>query len=79
MKRPDLVAVAPAGPWLDTEAAARFLEREPGTLRGWRSIGKGPTFCLVSGRFVRYHIEDLEAFEKRQAAKNLAANDAASR
>lgn len=56
-----------AGPWLDTDAAARFLAREPGTLRGWRSLGKGPAFRLVSGRFVRYHIDDLEAFRRREA------------
>lgn len=44
------VAPEPAGPWLDTAAAARHLGREPGTLRGWRSIGKGPAFHLVSGQ-----------------------------
>ena len=51
-----------ASPWLDTAAAARHLGREPGTLRGWRSIGKGPAFHVVSGRFVRYHVGDLEAW-----------------
>jgi hypothetical protein len=68
-----------ASPWLDTAAAARHLGREPGTLRGWRSTGKGPAFHLVSGRFVRYHIDDLEAFEGWQPAKKLLADDAASR
>lgn len=68
-----------AGPWLDTAAAARHLGREPGTLRGWRSIGKGPAFHLVSGQFVRYHIDDLEAFKGRQAAKKLSTENAASR
>ncbi|WDR03087.1 helix-turn-helix domain-containing protein [Devosia algicola] len=68
-----------ASPWLDTAAAALHLGREPGTLRGWRSVGKGPAFHLVSGRFVRYHIDDLEAFEGRQPAKKLSADDAASR
>ncbi|MFG1289460.1 helix-turn-helix domain-containing protein [Xanthobacter versatilis] len=63
----DLAAIEQAGPWLDTDAAARFLGREPGTLRGWRSLGKGPVFRLVSGRFVRYHIDDLEAFRRREA------------
>ena len=66
-------------PWLDTAAAARHLGREPGTLRGWRSIGKGPTFHLVSGQFVRYRIDDLDAFLEPPAAKNLSADDAASR
>lgn len=59
-----------ASPWLDTAAAALHLGREPGKLRGWRSTGKGPAFHLVSRRFVRYHIDDLEAFEGRQPAKN---------
>lgn len=68
-----------ASPWLDTAAAALHLGREPGTLRGWRSTGKGPAFHLDSGRFVRYHIVDLEAFERRQSAKKLPADDAASR
>ena len=60
-------AVGQAGPWLDTDAAARLLGREPGTLRGWRSLGKGPAFRLVSGRFVRYRLDDLEAFRRREA------------
>lgn len=72
------VAPEPAGLWLDTAAAARRLGREPGTLRGWRSIGKGPAFHLVSGQFVRYHIDDLEAFEGRQRAKILPAAEGAS-
>lgn len=79
MRRPDPVVVEPAGRWLDTTAAARRLGREPGTLRGWRSIGKGPAFHIISGRFVRYHIDELEAFEGRQAVKKLCAADAASR
>lgn len=69
----------PAGPWLDTAAAARRLGREPGTLRGWRSIGKGPAFHLVSGQFVRYHIDDFESFKGRQTAKNLSGEKVASR
>lgn len=60
-------ASEPVGPWLDTEAAARHLGREPGTLWGWRSLGKGPAFRLVSGRFVRYRLDDLEAFRRREA------------
>ena len=76
MRRPDPVVVEPAGPWLDTAAAARHLGREPGTLRGWRSIGKGPAFHLVSGQFVRYHLDVLEAFKTQTTAKNLSTADA---
>jgi len=78
MKRLDPASAEPVGPWLDTEAAARLLGREPGTLRGWRTLGKGPVFHLVSGRFVRYHIEELETF-KRLEDKKLRAANAASR
>lgn len=49
-------------PWFDTEAAASYLRREPGTLKGWRSKGEGPRFYLVNDQFVRYHIDDLDAF-----------------
>ena len=61
--RHDPAASEPNGPWLDTAAAARHLGREPGTLRGWRSLGKGPAFHMISGRFVRYHVDDLQAFQ----------------
>lgn len=70
-------ASEPAGLWLDTAAAARHLAREPGTLRGWRSIGRGPVFHLVSGQFVRYRLDDLDAFKRRKTAKNLSAADTA--
>lgn len=58
------VASEPTGTWLDTAAAARHLGREPGTLRGWRSLGRGPAFHLVSGQFVRYRLDNLDAFLK---------------
>ncbi|MFT4159612.1 helix-turn-helix domain-containing protein [Shinella sp.] len=48
--------------WFDTEAAAAYLRREPGTLKGWRSKGEGPRFHTVNGQFVRYHVDDLDAF-----------------
>lgn len=49
-------------PWFDTEAAAAYLRREPGTLKGWRSRGEGPRFYVVNGQLVRYHVDDLDAF-----------------
>lgn len=49
-------------PWFDTEAAASYLRREPGTLKGWRSKGEGPRFYEVNHQFIRYHIDDLDAF-----------------
>jgi len=44
---------------LKTEAAAHFLSMSPGTLRWWRSVGKGPPFTKC-GTAVRYRAEDLE-------------------
>lgn len=66
-------ATGPVSPWLDTAAAARYLRKEPGTLKGWRSLCKGPAFQIVSGRFVRYHINDLEIFEAAQALTMFSA------
>ena len=44
---------------LKTELAAEVLNMSPGTLRWWRSIGKGPPF-VKCGEAVRYRAEDLE-------------------
>ena len=49
-------------PWFDTEAAASYLRREPGTLKGWRSKGEGPVFHHVNNQFIRYHLDDLDSF-----------------
>jgi hypothetical protein len=49
-------------PWFDTEAAAAYLRREPGTLKGWRSKGEGPKFHTVNDKFIRYHLDDLDAY-----------------
>lgn len=62
-------ASGPVSPWLDTTAAARYLGKEPGTLKGWRSKGQGPPFHSVSRQFIRYHIDELNAFV-RGSAKN---------
>lgn len=54
-------------PWFDTEEAARYLRREPGTLAGWRSKGEGPRFHTVNDKFIRYHVDDLDAFVRAGA------------
>lgn len=56
-------------PWFDTHAAAAYLRKEPGTLKGWRSKGEGPKFHLVSHKFVRYHLDDLDAYVRGKIAK----------
>lgn len=49
-------------PWFDTEAAAAYLRKEPGTLKGWRSKGYGPRFHVVNEQTIRYHLDDLDSF-----------------
>lgn len=52
-----------SSPWLDTPRAADYLCMKPGSLRTFRSIGKGPRFHKA-GRLVRYHVNDLDAFAR---------------
>ena len=59
-------------PWFDTEAAAAYLRREPGTLKGWRSKGEGPRFYTVNGQLIRYHVDDLDAFVRGGRRKKRA-------
>ena len=63
-------AAGPVSPWLDTTAAARYLGREPGTLKGWRSKGEGPAYHVVSRQFIRYHVDDLDAFVRGGIREN---------
>ena len=48
-------------PFVDTEAAARYLALSPHSLECYRSLGGGPPFYKF-GRFVRYAVLDLEAW-----------------
>lgn len=52
-----------AGPirFVDTEAAARYLALEAHTLECYRSLGGGPAYHKF-GRWVRYAVEDLDAW-----------------
>jgi len=57
---------------LNTEEAAVYLRDDmgtpfsAGTLRVWRSIGKGPRFCRLN-RKVFYSVSDLEDYAKSEA------------
>lgn len=50
----------PSG-FIDTEAAARFLDLQKNTLEIWRYRGEGPVFHKF-GRAVRYSMENLRAY-----------------
>ncbi len=48
-------------PFVDTEAAARYLALTPHSLECYRSLGGGPPFYKF-GKFVRYAVPDLQAW-----------------
>ena len=48
--------------YMTTREAAAFLGFTAGTLRVWRSKGKGPNYYKV-GSTVRYEMDDLEAWK----------------
>ena len=49
-------------PWMDTEQAALYLGCKSGTLKSWRSMGKGPKYRTVGGKLIRYHRDELNNF-----------------
>lgn len=48
-------------PFVDTEAAARYLALSAHSLECYRSLGGGPPFYKF-GKFVRYAVPDLEGW-----------------
>lgn len=48
--------------YMTTREVAAFLGFTAGTLRVWRSQGKGPSYYKV-GSTVRYEMDDLEAWK----------------
>jgi hypothetical protein len=46
---------------LTEEQAAKHLHVQQGTLRKWRTLGRGPVFLKFTGK-VRYKREDLVAY-----------------
>lgn len=50
-------------PFLNTAQAAHYLGLAKRTLEDWRGEGLGPA-PRRHGRFVRYHIDDLDAWSK---------------
>jgi len=50
------------GDLVDEREAAAILSTEVRTLRNWRTLGKGPVFCKIGERMVRYRQADLASF-----------------
>ena len=61
-----------AEPFLTTKEAARFLVLKANTLEKMRVYGGGPIY-RKHGRYVRYHIDDLNAWSN-QRIKNSTSD-----
>lgn len=59
--------------YMTTYEAADFLGFTAGTLRVWRSQGKGPNYYKV-GSTVRYEMDDLEAWKNANVKHVELAN-----
>ena len=57
---------------LTARQAGELLGVPPETLERWRGAGTGPAFVRLSGRYIRYSQDDLEAFIKN-ARRNSTA------
>ena len=61
-------------PFVDTQAAARYLALSPHSLECYRSFGGGPPFYKF-GKFVRYAVQDLEAWAlERRLGQSAGGN-----
>lgn len=57
-------------PFLNTEQAAAYLKISARLLKRLRRAGKGPVFRRHS-RYVHYHIDDLDAWSRDQAWREI--------
>ena len=58
-------------PFLDTLQAAHYVGLSHRTLEKFRTTGRGPAY-RKHGRYVRYHIGDLDAWSKAQARESTS-------
>jgi hypothetical protein len=64
--KPGAPGVRPQNPFLTPVQAADFVKLSWRTLEKMRQKGEGPTFRR-HGRYIRYHIDDLEAWSNANA------------
>ena len=62
-------------PFVDTEAAARYLALSPHSLECYRSLGGSPPFYKF-GKFVRYAVPDLEAWVAERRHERTSGENA---
>lgn len=51
------------GDLIDEREAAAMLGVQRKTLQNWRAMRKGPRYRKIGARLVRYHVDDLAAFQ----------------
>ncbi|MDR3416601.1 MAG: helix-turn-helix domain-containing protein [Nevskia sp.] len=59
-------------PLLTALQAAERLGVPPSKLEHWRGTGEGPAYIKLSGKYVRYAEEDLEAFVAANRRRSTA-------
>jgi hypothetical protein len=57
-------------PFLNTEQAAAYLVLSSRQLKRMRVQGTGPVFRR-HGRYVQYHIDDLDAWSRENSARGI--------
>ncbi|WBO58042.1 MULTISPECIES: AlpA family transcriptional regulator [unclassified Acidocella] len=63
---------APPTKLLTARQAGELLGVSSETLERWRGAGTGPAFIKLSGRYIRYRQDDLEAFIKARRCQSTA-------
>ena len=58
-------------PFLSTAQAAHYISLSRRTLEKMRTVGGGPKY-RKHGRYVRYHIDDLDAWSDSRAKRSTA-------
>ncbi len=69
----DTIEIQVCKPLLTAPQAAEHLGVPPSVLERWRGTGEGPAYIKLSGKYVRYSQEDLEAFIAQQRRQSTAA------
>ncbi len=60
-----------SSPFLSTAQAAHYVGLSRRTLEKMRTLGGGPKY-RKHGRYVRYHIDDLDAWSASRAKRNTS-------
>ncbi|MFT4044695.1 MAG: helix-turn-helix domain-containing protein [Gordonia sp. (in: high G+C Gram-positive bacteria)] len=58
------------------EDAGKYLSVSPETLRYWRYEGRGPEFCRMGGRLIRYRKSALDRFVEESVVEQAPESPA---